>query len=184
MLPPALQSIADELATWRARVLDEVGGLSEHQAAWRPPADSWSIREVLHHLVIAEGLGGRVSTATLRRAAERGPLAAYPQECEADVLAWDPPTADDRWPVEVPEPAVPTDREPLAALREALATQAQRTAAVLDRLAAIDPRAVTAAHPLLGEMNLAQWARFAAYHLRVHLRHIQDIKAAPGFPPG
>jgi hypothetical protein len=46
----------------------------------------------------------------------------------------------------------------------------------------VDPRAITAVHPLIGEMNGAQWIIFCEYHMHVHLGQLKDIKAAPAFP--
>ena len=180
MLPPALQSIADELAAWRARVLDEVAGLSQRQSDWQPGSEGWSVGEALHHLVTAESIGGRLISVNLRRAEDRGPLLRYPDEIEA--FSWEPPTADDRWLVRVPEPAAPTPGQPIDGLREAMVAQARLTEAVVQRLADSDPRAVEVAHPIIGEMNLTQWVRFASYHMRIHLRQIRETKAAPGFP--
>jgi hypothetical protein len=58
--------------------------------------------------------------------------------------------------VQAPEPAAPVAGKPIEPLRRALAEQSEWTAKVL--------------------------ARFAAYHLRIHLRQIQDVRAAPGLP--
>jgi len=52
-------------------------------------------------------------------------------------------------------------------------------AEAIARLTTLDPRAATFAHVLIAEpMNLAQWARFIAYHLRVHGRQIHDLQLA------
>lgn len=92
-------------------------------------------------------------SVTLKRAAATGPLPPYPQGIEA--FDWVPPTPDDRWIVTVPEPATPTHGQSIADLREVMNEQARLTRTVLERLAEVDPRALTAKHPLIGEMNLA-----------------------------
>lgn len=179
-LPPALQRIAVEVEHERAHVLAEVTGLSQAQADWKPAPGEWSIGEALDHLARAEALSGRMISASLKRAAETGPLPPYP-----GVIAefpWSPPTAGDRWMVQAPEPAAPVAGKPIEALRRALAEQSEWTAKVLARLATVDPRACAVRHPIIGDMDLAQWCRFAAYHLRIHLRQIQDVRAAAGFP--
>lgn len=180
MLPRALRRIAHELEAWRHRVLEEVAELSQQQADWTPAPQEWSIGEVLHHLAIAEGLGGRLISVTLRRAADRGTLRPYPREIEE--FKWKSPTPDHRWLVRAPEPAVPLHGQPVERLRKAVIEQGQWTRKVLARLAEVDPRAYTARHPILGDLNLAEWCCFAAYHMRVHLQQIQDIKGAVGFP--
>lgn len=180
MLPRALQRISDELDAMRARVLGEVAGLSERQGEWKPGPGEWSVGEVLDHLVKAEGIGGKLISVTLKRAEERGALLPYPGEVEE--FPWTPPTPDDRWMVQVPEPAAPTSSQPIEGLRKAMSEQAHWTRKTLERLAGVDPRGYAARHPILGEMNLAQWCRFAAFHMRVHLRQIQEVKRAAGFP--
>lgn len=180
MLPRALEEIADGLEHRRAQVLGEVAGLSQSQADWRPGPDQWSLGEVLHHLVLAEGIAGKMVSVAIKHAAEAGPLPPY--AADIDAFAWQPPTPDDRWVVRVPEPAAPTHGQPIAALREAMAKQRSLTEKVLQRVAAVDPRVITAVHPLIGNMNAAQWAIFCEYHMRVHLRQMKDVKAAPVFP--
>lgn len=179
-LPPALQHIAAEIEDERARVLAEVAGLSQAQADWKPALGEWSIGEVLDHLARAEALSGRMIGAALKRAAEARPLAPYPSAIAE--FPWSPPTPGDRWMVQAPEPAAPVAGKPIEALRRDLAGQSEWTAKMLARLATVDPRACAVRHPIIGDMDLAQWCRFAAYHLRIHLRQIRDAKAAAGFP--
>ena len=82
----------------------------------------------------------------------------------------------------MPEPAVPTHGQPIDALRAAMAKQGALTEKVLQRLAEVNPRAITAVHPLIGDMDAAQWCIFCEYHMRVPLRQMKDVKTAPGFP--
>ena len=180
MLPRALRAIADELERRRTQVLAEVEGLSQRQADWRPAHDQWSLGEVLHHLVLAEGIAGKMVSVAVKRAADAGSVPPYP--AQVDAFLWQAPSRDDRWPVRVPEPAAPTHGQPIDALREAFTTQRGLTEKVLQRLAELDPRAITAVHPLIGGMNAAQWYIFCEYHMRVHLRQMKDVKAAPAFP--
>lgn len=154
MLPHALQEIADGLEHRRAQVLAEVEGLSQSQADWKPAPDQWSLGEVLHHLVLAEGIAGKMVSVAIKHAAEAGRLPRYPADVHA--FPWQQPSPDDRWIVRVPEPAAPTHGQPIADLREAMAKQRALTGKVMQRLAAVDPRAITAVHPLIGEMNAAQ----------------------------
>ena len=180
MLPRALRGIADELEGRRTEVLAEVEGLSQHEADWRPARDQWSLGEVLHHLVLAEGIAGKMVSVAVKRVVDAGPVPPYP--AEVDAFPWQAPSRDDRWLVRVPEPAAPTHGQPIDALREAFTTQRDLTEKVLQRLAVLDPRAITTRHPLIGDMNAAQWYVFCEYHMRVHLRQMKDVKAAPAFP--
>ena len=101
MLPRALRGIADELERRRGEVLAEVEGISQRQADWRPAHDQWSLGEVLHHLVLAEGIAGKMVSVAVKRVAEAESLPPYP--AEVDAFSWRAPSPDDRWLVRVPE---------------------------------------------------------------------------------
>jgi hypothetical protein len=175
-----MQAIADELAAGRAQLLRETAGLSQAQTDWCPAPGHWSIGEVLDHITVAEAVWGRTISNVLKVAEARGALPPYPHATVA--FRWRPPTADERWEVPAPEAAVPVPGKPIVALREALQDQAGWTARVLGRIAATDPRQFTVIHPILGAMNLAEAYLFAAWHMRVHLKQLLDIKQATGFP--
>ena len=180
MLPRALRRIADELERRRAEVLAEVEGISQRQADWRPAHDQWSLGEILHHLAVAEGIAGKMVSLAVKRVVGGGSLPQYP--AEVDAFSWRAPSPDDRWLVRVPEPAAPTHGQPIDALRKAFTTQRMLTEKVLQRLTEVDPRAITAVHPLIGEMNAALWYLFCEYHMRVHLRQMKNVKAGPALP--
>jgi hypothetical protein len=175
-----MQAIADELAAGRAQLLHETADLSQAQTDWCPTPGHWSIGEVLDHITAAEAVWGRMINNVLKTAEARGPLPPYPQETVA--FRWSPPTADERWEVAAPEAAMPVSGKPLSALREALQDQAGWTARVLGRIAVTDPRQFTVIHPILGAMHLAEAYLLAAWHMRVHLKQILEIKQATGFP--
>lgn len=119
-------------------------------------------------------------SAAVKRSADAGFSSSYPEE--VDSFSWRAPSREDRWLVQVPEPAAPTHGRPIDPLREALMAQRTSTEKVVQRLADIDPRAVTAVHPLIGDMNAAQWYIFCEYHMRVHLRQVPDLRAERAFP--
>jgi len=56
---PEIEAFWKKLETERAEVLREVENLSQAQFDWRPADDEWSIREVIHHLTIAEIATGK-----------------------------------------------------------------------------------------------------------------------------
>ena len=180
MLPRALKEIGDGLERRRAQLLGEVQRLSQRQADWRPGAGEWSVGEVVHHLVVAEGIAGKIVSVTVKRTADAGSLLPYPSDIPA--FSWQPPSADDRWLVLAPDPAAPTYGLPIDGLREDMTKQGTLTERVLQRMADLDPRAITAVHPLIGAMNAAQWYMFCEYHMSVHLRQLRDLEADPRFP--
>jgi DinB superfamily len=180
-LPVALQRIAAELEGARSQVLSETNDVSQDQADWHPAGGEWSIADTLEHLAKAEAIACKVVSVTLRRATADGITRPYPSELLE--YPWTPPTApDERWLVPVPELAAPAAGGPIDVLRTTLQEQAPRTFHVLEQLTAIDSRAHMAPHPILGDMDLAQWLRFCAYHLTVHWRQIRELKTNEGFP--
>jgi hypothetical protein len=58
----------------------------------------------------------------------------------------------------------------------------ERSRQSLERLAAVDPRALTWRHFTLGELDLGQWWMLTGHHDRDHLQQLRRIKASPGFP--
>ncbi|MGH7354752.1 MAG: DinB family protein [Candidatus Rokuibacteriota bacterium] len=175
MLPVALRKIADEIDSARATLLEGVKGVPQRRAEWRSAAGEWSICETLDHLIRAEAGCGRLVAALAKQG--RPP---YPRDVTE--FAWTPPTAaGQRWLVPVPDVAAPGPVQPIEHLVEGLRAQDQWTTKALERLTEVDPRAATAPHPIIGPMNLAQWCRFIAYHLRVHTAQVEEIKRAPGF---
>lgn len=174
-LPLALRKIADEIEAARAALLAAVAGVPQRRAEWRPAADEWSICETLDHLTRAEAGCGRLVAALAKQG---GP--PYPGDVAE--FPWTPPTAEgERWLVPAPDVAAPGSVQSIERLVEGLHAQERWTAKALERLAEVDPRATTAPHPIIGPMNLAQWCRFVAYHIRVHTAQIEEIKRAPGF---
>jgi hypothetical protein len=175
-LPPALDAIARELEATRAEILREADGLSQGQADWRPSADDWSVGEILHHLTLAEIATGKLTSKLLK---EGGSTAgSYPSDLAgfAALPPWPP------GPREAPPVVRPEKGHPIGQLLHDMRAARERSRQSLERLAAIDPRALSWRHFALGEMDLGQWWMLQANHDRDHLQQLQRIKKAPGFP--
>jgi hypothetical protein len=174
-LPVALMRIIEEIATAREHVLGVTTALSQPQSEWRPSPGEWSAGEILDHLIRAEAGSARLIAGLAKRTTAVSP--PYPESMVE--FAWRAPTTDDRWLVMVPEPtAIPTSDRDVAELRRELADQAALTERALARLASFDPRSITFRHVLIADpMDLAQWGRFIAFHLRVHGKQLDDITA-------
>ena len=67
-----LEEIWQKNAATRAALCDEVRGLSEVQAGFRPAAGRWSIGEILDHVCLAERSITRTASRILQQAAGRG----------------------------------------------------------------------------------------------------------------
>jgi hypothetical protein len=176
MLPAALEAIAHELDAIRAEVLREADGLSQTQADWRPAADDWSVGEILHHLTLAEINTGKLTSKLLKEMG--GEAAPYPPDLAgfAPLPPWPP------GPREAPPVVRPDKGNPIAQLLRDMRAARERSRQSLERLATVDPRALTWRHFTLGEMDLGQWWMLQGHHDRDHLQQLRRIKKTPGFP--
>ena len=84
-LPPALQSLWDEMQGVRLEISKEIEGLSQEQFDWRPGQD-WSIGEIVHHLSLADVASGKLTTKLLRQAESSRQIAPYPSGAGTDAL--------------------------------------------------------------------------------------------------
>ena len=175
-LPAALDAIARDLDAVRAEVLRETDGLSQGQADWRPTRDDWSVGEILHHLTLAEVNTGKLTSKLLKETG--GAVAPYPPDLAgfAPLPAW-PPGPREAPPVVRPEKGHPIDQ-----LLHDMRAARERSRQSLERLAAVDPRALTWRHFAFGEMDLGQWWMLQAHHDRDHLQQLRRIKKTAGFP--
>jgi hypothetical protein len=158
-----------------------VASLGQAQVDWRPAPDRWSVGEVLHHLI----LSNRSFALVVRKLVDRGRregLAARPDgrrswprlRAIADVQA--------TGPVRNPERVTPAHGLPVEQLRRELVETHRAVALQIPDLAGLDLAALRFPHPLGFELNLFQWSDIAGAHERRHLRQIETVLAAEGFP--
>jgi hypothetical protein len=177
-LPAPVAALWESLESIRARVLREVDGLSQRQADWKPGAQEWSIGEIVDHLTIAEIATGKVTTKLTREAEAAGTLAPYPTGLTAfkPLPPWPPGPAD------APPVVWPGHGKAIGELVDAMKATRARSRQSIDRLATVDPTALTFKHFRLGDLDLTQWWQLQAHHDGIHLEQIQAVKGAQGFP--
>lgn len=175
-LPPAVEALWSDLQAVRAEIMNEVEGLTQGQADWRPRDGEWSIGEILHHLTLAEVATGKLTSKLLKDAA--GTAAPFP----ADLPAFAPLAVLGGGPREAPPAVRPERGHPIAELVTGITAARARSRESVERLATVDPRPLRWRHPALGELDLAQWWVLQAYHDADHLRQLRALKAEPGFP--
>ncbi|MBI4246511.1 MAG: DinB family protein [Candidatus Rokubacteria bacterium] len=175
-LPEPIQALWNELQAVRADVLREVETLSQKQADWKPSERDWSVGEVIHHLTVAEIATGKLTTKLTREAEAAGALRPF----SADFREIKPLPAP--MSMEAPASVWPTHGRPIAELIESMNAIRQRSRQSIEKLATLDPRPLVFKHPLLGDLDLAQWWMLQGLHDQIHLGQIRDIKAAAGFP--
>jgi hypothetical protein len=175
-LPAALDAVWRDLEAVRAEILREAGGLSARQLAWRPAPDDWSIGEILHHLTLAEVATGKLTSKLLKEhGAGAGP---YPADLAgfAPLPPW-PPGPREAPPIVRPEAGHAPER-----LLEDMRAARARSRQSIERLAGVDPRALTWRHFALGELDLGQWWLLQGWHDRDHLEQLRRIRRTPRFP--
>jgi len=174
-LPGPVEALWSELESVRGEILNEVEGLSQGQADWKPGEKDWSVGEVVHHLILAEVATGKLTTKLTREAAG---AAGFP----ADLTAFKPFPAPPAGAADAPEVVWPAPGRPIAELRSTMRATRERSRQSIEKLATVDPRPLTFKHFRFGELDLAQWWQLQAHHDGIHLAQIRDIKRAPGFP--
>jgi hypothetical protein len=150
----------------REALLANLEGVTEHQARYKPlgeaqtsgdPAeDSWSIEEVMRHLIFAcAGAAERIAELAAGRPAEG---------------------------VSAPGILGGNEDANLRTLIERYNEAHDRLEAVLRSLRGQEYLEPTAPHPAFGDLNCRAWAALYGRHLASHARQVADIKASPDFP--
>jgi hypothetical protein len=162
------------LSATRDVLVEAVAGLSPLQWGFRPTYESWSIAEILEHLVLIEGrvhtLIGNMSNA---------PEAESPfKQIEMDeIILNEVPKRSTK--VKAPEPVCPKGRWSGDEALECFLTTRERT---MQLLAAPLLRGRVRPHPLFGPWDGYQWLLATGSHTARHNEQIREIKADVNFP--
>lgn len=140
----------------RAELLTALAGVSDEQAAWKPSAETWSIREITQHVLSSSRWVLSVVEQLARGESAGGGGSVGGSEVEASTS--------------------------LGELRPQLAEHSADFAAVVRRLPARPSYAHTRPHPAFGELNCRAWFLFARVHDLDHLGQVTAIKEMPGYP--
>ena len=151
------ESIRGTIQKGHDQLLGVIDGLSEQQAAFKPDADTWSVVEVLRHVVDAKQRNVEWCAALAR--GETIAAAAQPGR-----------TGD-----ELPS---------LAEARSALDAAHDELLAFVATLSPETNLEARFEHPIFGPLNCQEWAVFQRVHDGDHAQQVEQIRAAPGFPAG
>lgn len=176
--PEPVEQLWRDLEAVRADVLQEVAGLSQAQADWKPGEKDWSVGEIVHHLTIAEIATGKLTTKLTREADAAGGLRPFP----ADLRAFARLHAESAGAADAPQVVWPERGRPIAGLIADMKATRERSRQSIEKLATVDPRPLVFKHFRLGDLDLSQWWQLQAQHDGIHLRQIREVKASPGFP--
>lgn len=165
----------DELDRLRSGCIARATALSPEALVFRPAPDQWCVAQVLHHLC-------RVEEVLLQAFHE-------PLPPESGV-----PTPRERlgrlivkgifafgFRVRMPTQRVAPDEAP--SLPETVRRWEEAGRQVRETLAGVlDPGKPVMRHPVAGPLDAEGAASFLVDHLRHHLRQLERIRSAPGFP--
>jgi DinB superfamily len=162
------------LSVARGYLLESVSGLSAAQWNFRPHNDSWSIAEILEHLVLIEGrvhaiIGNMINAPE----AEPGH-----EESEMDDFIVSE-VARRSIKVKAPIPVCPANRWTGPEALESFIAVREQT---MQLLAAPLLRGRVRPHPFFGPWDGYQWLLAVASHTIRHTSQMGEVKAHPDFP--
>jgi hypothetical protein len=162
------------LSATRDVLVEAVAGLSPLQWSFRPTYESWSIAEILEHLVLIEG---RVHTIVGNMS--NAPEAESPgKQIEMDeIILSEVPKRSTK--IKAPEPVCPKGRWSGDEALQCFLTSRERT---MQLLAAPLLRGRVRPHPLFGPWDGYQWLLATGLHTARHNEQIREIKGDVNFP--
>jgi DinB superfamily len=169
------QSILAKLRETRKAFLDEVHGVSEDQARWKPAPERWSILECAEHVAVAER---RMLDRLTKEARPLARAVARPGR-EDEILAGG---TDRTKKFKAPEGAAPAGR--FATLAEAVrAFDANRS----ETIAYIEGcreelRSRETVHPLFGSITAQECLALLTIHSARHALQVREVRHYPQFP--
>jgi hypothetical protein len=153
-------------------LVDEVSNLSSAQLAFRPAPESWTILEVVEHLIVV----GPIYWQDLQQAMKSAPGRQSSTWTDADILWYgiDRNRREGAIPTEEPKRQLRDLKAGLDAFRRAHTQLAGYIKTTTDDLRSrLVPRQGCDAY---------QWALMISTHEQRHILQIRDIKASAGFP--
>ena len=186
--PDMIQQITDYLRREGSRPLDELGvlmdtaaadwqrcleAMTEAQACFHPPegpvpttpgsgeGQKWSAKEVIGHFLFSErSLNQRIA----EMAGLPAPLTQVPR-----VRAMGEQSAED-------------ERQTIDECRRRLDSFFDDTRALLSSLESLGVPNGSFPHPVFGPLTVTEWIAFHRLHSINHIRQIDAVKSAPGYP--
>jgi len=168
-----LAEIVEYLDACRAALLESVEAVPPEQRDRRPSPDRWSVAEILDHLYMVEAGSAKLLAKRVSRAKEAG---VAPERETSSLLTCLDHLEIDTVPRKREAPELVRPR-PEARADAALADLTAARAVLMEALRdgdGHDLASVKAMHPVLGEINVYQWAVFVGKH---EMRHVAQVRA-------
>lgn len=173
-LHPELQKAMVLTDADRQRILDRVQGPTQPQIDYKSSPETWSAGEVLHHLILIEVSISKLFNKLIKE--NQRVIGA------SDAMRIEAITYGAAGPQQAPEFGIPAHGHPFGDLLMELAATRERTTQTLAKYTGDDPSELRWTHYRFGDIGMANWVHFIGLHEGHHLRQIERIIAAPGFP--
>ena len=161
----------------RRELLATIRGLSPTQWAFRLNSKTWSIGEVVEHLLLSD-VGSSKMVHKLIRGDYRN--IAFPEGTKVYGVDLD------RYPygsLDAPRVLAPTSLRDRATVESELGLARDRLKLELGQFQGDDPEVLRSPDPATGEwFTLGGWIRLHAWHEKHHVAQIHRLMATPGFP--
>jgi len=163
---PRMSNVKEHLDTTRTQLLQEIHLLDDTTFNKKPDAQSWSVAQICHHLVLVEEATKKAITWGLKAEEQSTPARKNVQLILDRTRKFQAP------------PIVEPAEEPFTvqAMLDLLATTRKNLLAFLQTIEepeALAKRAVK--HPALGELPLDQWIEMVYMHEQRHIKQLQEI---------
>lgn len=165
-----------QLNRTRATLMEATKNLSAAQWNYKPAPDSWSIREVLEHIILTENsLRDHIVNNVLK--APRANASAAAKADDGTVLSV---VADRSSKAKAPAELVPTGRWSTEEAQAEFLKARKRTLALLQSRG--DLREHSVESPIGKNLDGYQWILLISAHSERHTKQILEVKANAGFP--
>jgi len=171
------ESLLNQLAESRERLLSMIQGLSQQQLHFRPAPGRWTVAECLEHIVTVERRVLDIIQKTLQTGPDSSKCSAFDgkdREMTANVVGR-------VTRLQAPQMLVPTGQfsdDQFLTEFEAARRQTRDFAVSTDA----DLRRHFYKHPAFGDLDLYQWCLLIAAHCDRHRAQSEEVMASPGFP--
>ena len=156
----------------RAALFATAGQIGPSFASVCPRSGDWSAAQVLAHLALVEDGIGRLTSKAIKKAREEG---VGPNNGDESIVA----SLDHFNVIEnetrrvAPTSITPVDERPIEESLSALQQSRAKLREVLIASDDIDLSSTRKPHPVMGDLNIYEWALFVAQHEERHRRQIE-----------
>jgi hypothetical protein len=167
-----LAEIVDYLEVARKRLLDAAKRVNPSFAEIRPHTDAWCVAEILTHVSMVEASVAKLVSRSVSLGREQG---VGPETSEESLLS-----SLDRFsivkpvrPVMTSERGIPPRDSSMLLSMDSLQASRLALQEALRDADGMNLSALARTHPILGDINIYQWALFVGQHDERHTRQIE-----------